>query len=56
MIALSQLFFGFFKTREPIVTDVQTPLEPVHEDNAVEGSEFLDDFVKMDEEEGSEPK
>ena len=49
MIAISQLFYGLFKRKEPSVTLVQTALEPVREENATEGCEFLDDFERLDE-------
>lgn len=57
MIVISQLFYGLFKKKEaPSVTLVQTSLEPVHEENAAEGCEFLDDFERLDEQPDNETK
>lgn len=50
MITLSQLFYGLFTRREPAVTSVQTTLEPVHDEDATQGCEFLDDFSRLEEE------
>ncbi|HEY0611624.1 MAG TPA: hypothetical protein VGD35_18260 [Chitinophaga sp.] len=51
MFALSQILHGLFadKKIQPISTDVQTALEPVHEQNVTEGGEFIDDFATLDE-------
>ena len=55
MTAISQIFFGLFGGKTPKPSDnldqtVQTSLEPIHEQNANEGGEFLDDFSTLDEE------
>jgi hypothetical protein len=50
MIALSQILHRLFKDKEPTVTLVQTSLEEIHEENAVQGCEFLDDFIRLDDE------
>jgi hypothetical protein len=58
MFALSQILHGLFADRkiQPVSTDVQTALEPVHEQNATEGVEFIDDFERMDEQPDNETK
>jgi hypothetical protein len=50
MIALSQILHRLFKDKEPTMTLVQTSLEEIHEENAVQGCEFLDDFIRLDDE------
>jgi len=58
MFALSQILHGLFagKKIQADPTDVQTALEPVHEQNATEGAEFLDDFMTLDEHPDGETK
>jgi hypothetical protein len=58
MFALSQILHGLLadKKIQPAPTDVQTALEPVHEQNATEGGEFLDDFMTLDEQPEGETK
>lgn len=55
MFTLYQLLHGFFTSPQPSVTDVQLALQPVHEQDTG-GSEFLNDFTRMDDEEESEPQ
>jgi hypothetical protein len=58
MFGISQILHGLFGGQriQPISTDVQTALEPVHEQDATEGVEFIDDFVRLDEQPESETK
>jgi hypothetical protein len=58
MFALSQILHGLFagKKIQPVSTDVQTALEPLHEQDATEGVEFIDDFVRLDDQPDGETK
>jgi hypothetical protein len=56
MMPFYRFLHGLFTTPLPPVTDVQTALEPIHEENATLGSEFLDDFASLNEENENEPK
>jgi hypothetical protein len=58
MLGLSQVLFRLFadNPNKPSPTDVQTALEPVHEQNVTEGVEFIDDFVRLEDEPDSETK
>jgi hypothetical protein len=58
MSALTQIFNRLFanKATPHSVTLVQTPLEPVHEEDNNEGCEFLDDFSSLNEPSEEETK
>jgi len=58
MLGFSQVLFRLFadKPNKPVPTDIQTALEPVHEQNLTEGVEFIDDFERLDEQPDSETK
>ncbi|SFD15998.1 hypothetical protein SAMN05518672_101805 [Chitinophaga sp. CF118] len=49
MIALFQIINKLFKDKESVVILVQTPLEEIHKENVALGCEFLDDFIRLDE-------
>jgi hypothetical protein len=54
MIAISQILLRIFKEKKPVVTLVQTSLEVIHEENAFQGCEFLDEFIRLDEDDISD--
>lgn len=49
MIALTQILQRLFTNKLPSATQIQTALEPVHEENSDQGCEFLNDFVTLEE-------
>jgi hypothetical protein len=49
MKELTRLFRNIFAAREVKPTTVQTALEPFHEKDSNEGSEFLNDFSNLDD-------
>ncbi len=58
MIAVFQIFQRFLagKPITPVVTEVQTALGPIHEEDATQGCEFLDDIVAEDDQSEEETK
>lgn len=56
MIALSRILRSLFTSEEtkPSVTTVETAQDPVHEKDVYQGIEFLDDPIRMEDEQGDE--
>ncbi|WP_188316160.1 hypothetical protein [Chitinophaga agrisoli] len=58
MIAVFQIIQRFLagKPITPVVSEVQTALEPVREENATQGVEFLDDIIMEEDQPEEETK
>jgi hypothetical protein len=49
MLPFAHFLQNFFAENYPKATQVQTALEPIHEDNLTFGVEFIDDLTAQDD-------